>query len=43
MTRPKRDRFLEKPGLGGRSASPTPPAQGLIGVMAFLKSVTFSI
>ena len=27
----------------GRSASPTPPAQGLIGVMTFLKSVTFEL
>jgi len=30
-----------KPPIGGPSASPTPPAQGLIGVMNFLKSVRF--
>ncbi|HEY9797178.1 MAG TPA: hypothetical protein V6D30_16165 [Leptolyngbyaceae cyanobacterium] len=32
-----------KPPSGGRSASPTPPAQGLVGVMNFLNSVVFGL
>ncbi|MBD1809078.1 hypothetical protein H6F98_27015 [Microcoleus sp. FACHB-SPT15] len=30
-----------KPPTGGRSASPRPPAQMVVGVMNFLKSVPF--